>query len=42
MDDGNYELQIPEDPAELYETENLDINKEIYETTNDDIYIEPL
>ena len=31
MDDGNYELQIPEDPAELYTMEDKDMNEETYE-----------
>ena len=41
MDDGNYELQIPEDPAELYAMEDKDMNEETYEFTYDDIYVEP-
>ena len=41
MDDGNYELQIPEDPAELYTMEDEDMNEETYEPAYDDIHVEP-
>ena len=41
MDDGNYELQIPEDPAELYTMEDEDLNEETYEPAYDDIHVEP-
>ena len=41
MDDGNYELQVPEDSAELYVTEDEDINEETYEPADDDIHAEP-
>ena len=42
MDDGNYELQIPEDPAELHVTENENMDEEIYEPEYDDIIYEPV
>ena len=41
MDDGNYELQIPEDPAELYTMEDEDMNEETYEPVYDDTHVEP-
>ena len=41
MDDGNYEPQIPEDPAELYAMEDEDMNEETYEPAYDDIHVEP-
>ena len=41
MDDGNYERQVPEDSAELYVTEDEDMNEETYEPADDDIHAEP-
>ena len=41
MDDGNYELQIPEDPAELYTMEDEDMNEETYEPAYDNVHVEP-
>ena len=41
MDDGDYELQIPKDPAELYTMEDEDMNEETYEPVDDDIHAEP-